>query len=492
MIATAPQILIDALRDDAPKPTTVATGDSILEGGRNTALLSFAGTMRHAGASEDVIYAAITAMNAERCDPPLDDTEVRGIASSAANYPIGVDVAGVAEVGEFTDALKATWDFEQSRALADVRARLGVGTQRARRTKPMGVRGPDLMARTFAKPTWLVQGLITDGGTGVIATLPKSGKTWAGTEIAMAVATGTRAFGEFQCRKARTFYFYAEDDERAVQARLRALATSRAMTSEQATADMSLQPRGEYIDVMADEDIADIVASVRWHGGADLVVLDPLRDIHSGEEDASGDMANVMKRLRVIGELLGCTVLVVHHNTKSPDRDRPGQNMRGSGAIHGSIDSGIYFGELSGDGVHVLTNEVRTELKSARSAGVFDLTLTIQDGPDGTAERAGWAVSRKADREVAALAKALTREAEVDRILVDAVMARAREGVYKGPSGWRDLPPAGLSARETTAAIARCIARGALSEKSHHPVTGHSAPGRGNYIAPAAAIDPDR
>ncbi len=63
--------------------------DVILEGQRNDQLASAAGTMRHAGAHEEAIAAALLIMNAERCRPPLDEREVRKIAASVAQYPTG-------------------------------------------------------------------------------------------------------------------------------------------------------------------------------------------------------------------------------------------------------------------------------------------------------------------------------------------------------------------------------------------------------------------
>jgi len=59
---------------------------AIHEGERNAALTSAAGTMRHAGAGEEAIYAALRRENAARCRPPLPDFEVRKIAASVARY----------------------------------------------------------------------------------------------------------------------------------------------------------------------------------------------------------------------------------------------------------------------------------------------------------------------------------------------------------------------------------------------------------------------
>ena len=59
----------------------------IVEGTRNTMLTSLAGTMRRRGMSQEAIEAALRAENETRCDPPLDEREVRRIAASIGKYP---------------------------------------------------------------------------------------------------------------------------------------------------------------------------------------------------------------------------------------------------------------------------------------------------------------------------------------------------------------------------------------------------------------------
>jgi putative DNA primase/helicase len=60
---------------------------TIKEGERNTWMTSAAGAMRRNGFSGDAIYAAIAVENKRRCQPPLDDHEVRRIATSVERYP---------------------------------------------------------------------------------------------------------------------------------------------------------------------------------------------------------------------------------------------------------------------------------------------------------------------------------------------------------------------------------------------------------------------
>lgn len=92
----APELPADVLRiwetlgPRQPRTDTSATNGAateIAEGGRNNALASIAGAMRRKGASQGAIAAALLAQNAERCNPPLPEYEVRSIAASVARYP---------------------------------------------------------------------------------------------------------------------------------------------------------------------------------------------------------------------------------------------------------------------------------------------------------------------------------------------------------------------------------------------------------------------
>lgn len=59
---------------------------SFPEGGRNTSLMSLAGTMRSRGFEKNAIAAALREHNQTHCHPPLDEGEVESIAHSVTRY----------------------------------------------------------------------------------------------------------------------------------------------------------------------------------------------------------------------------------------------------------------------------------------------------------------------------------------------------------------------------------------------------------------------
>ncbi|MDI6894843.1 MAG: primase C-terminal domain-containing protein [Bacillota bacterium] len=66
-------------------------GEPIPEGQRNATLTSLAGSMRRRGMTAEEIEAALLAVNARRCRPPLPEDEVRAIARSISRYPPAED-----------------------------------------------------------------------------------------------------------------------------------------------------------------------------------------------------------------------------------------------------------------------------------------------------------------------------------------------------------------------------------------------------------------
>src|SRR5262249_53779181 len=88
--ALAPDWLLAQLRpgyrDCNRSADPVVDGEKITEGHRDTELTSMAGVMRHRGFSAKAIAAALLVENELRCEPPLDEDQVRKIADSVGQY----------------------------------------------------------------------------------------------------------------------------------------------------------------------------------------------------------------------------------------------------------------------------------------------------------------------------------------------------------------------------------------------------------------------
>ena len=87
MPAEAPEWLIKLMEAPTPRAEVKNANTTVIEEGcRNSTLTSLAGTMRARGMTEESIYTALLAENTARCNPPLDETEVKTIAHSVSRY----------------------------------------------------------------------------------------------------------------------------------------------------------------------------------------------------------------------------------------------------------------------------------------------------------------------------------------------------------------------------------------------------------------------
>lgn len=368
--------------------------------------------------SEDEALAAMSDWNA-RCQPPWNEDELRKKLARARAKNDGEPLGGRLErrVTSAPDAPAGFCDIDPRLLIrepgcddvspeeqqADIRRETEAArSSHDRPTKPKRARfnfqhGPDIVRKEITNPLWLVQGILPEAGVCVIAGEPKATKTWAMLEIGMALATGSRAFGEYEAKhRKNVVIFLAEDGERSLQARIAALSDSRSMDPCESVNNMWFQCRGR-LNILDKEDMTELVAYCKTVPDLGLVALDPLRDLHNAEENDSTAMAKVTSALRWLRDEIGCSILFVHHAAKASENTasrRPGQRMRGSSVIHGAIDAGIYMSDTDTDLQSYWTNKVAVEIKEGAGAGVFSLTLNLNNDNDGRATGGSWVVEQ--------------------------------------------------------------------------------------------------
>jgi hypothetical protein len=378
------------------------------------------------------------------------------------------------------------WLDEVAIARADIERAMG------RRTVDDGpvdfVDATTLLATDYGPTPWLVSGLITQGAVTVIGGEPKTAKTWAAFEIAIAVATDTPVWGEFPVRDVDgrgAWLFMCEDGPRSIQNRLKALHMGRGPSLAGWGSRMHVKALGamHLDDVNA---VARYVATVRRGIKPALVVFDPLRDLHSKNEDSSSEMQTIYAMLRAIRTVLGCAVVFVHHAGKSTAdgaKRRGGQKLRGSSALHGAVDAGLYLTEPTR---HVdetkrkttMAARVESEVKAAASAGDFGLALEVFDDVNREAVRAQWVVTRGEAVDP-------RQQAADERADAAVLLAVTRHDARRGgePLALRELRAiTGSRSQIVSAACARLVAAGKVEAVAG--ARGHPA-----YRLPVGPID---
>ena len=108
--AEPPEWLRERLNAAAPRESIAnASGVAMWRPGeRNSNLTSLAGTMRRQGCTSEAIEAVLLEENKRRCNPPLEETEVRRIAKSVARYEPGQPESGPQDEDD-SNALPVQW-----------------------------------------------------------------------------------------------------------------------------------------------------------------------------------------------------------------------------------------------------------------------------------------------------------------------------------------------------------------------------------------------
>jgi RecA-family ATPase len=198
-------------------------------------------------------------------------------------------------------------------------------------------------------PVGVVGGVVAPGG---------SGKTMFLTQVAVAVATATPVFGDLvhdegrMHAPGRVVLVVAEETAQEMHRRLHAVVSfalldksslfqvpDRQLFLDLLCANLDVYPLAGSARLVVSDDghVGDGLQALRKASdGARLVIIDPLRQVHTGDENDSYVMTAVVQALQSVAVGSGCAVLVAHHTSKAAtlqgQGDRAGAS-RGSAAF---------------------------------------------------------------------------------------------------------------------------------------------------------------
>lgn len=179
---------------------------------------------------------------------------------------------------------------------------------------------------------FVLPGLVA-GTVGSLVAPGATGKSTAGLEMTVQVATGKDLMGLGRHPTGHVVTLAAEDPADVIHARLRAIAAHLDETErEDLKANSLVLPcLGRAGDLLDDGKTADKIERVAQ--GARLVILDTLSRWHTGEENERRDAAKVMRALEGIAERTGAAIVFLHHTSKAAALEGNGdkqQSSRGS------------------------------------------------------------------------------------------------------------------------------------------------------------------
>ena len=194
------------------------------------------------------------------------------------------------------------------------------------------INAADLMRREYQEPNFAVQDIIPEGLT-LFAGKPKLGKSWLVLSVALAVASGGRAFGKIPVKQGAVLYLALEDSHRRLQARLEQVLGD-------AVPPAALEFRTE-LPRLDDGGVLEIQDWLETHPNARLVILDTLARVkpraakNSQLYDADSDALKPLHRLALER---GLAILIVHH-TRKAGADDVFDTISSSTGLTGIVDA---------------------------------------------------------------------------------------------------------------------------------------------------------
>lgn len=239
-----------------------------------------------------------------------------------------------------------------------------------------------LKDRPVQVPDWLIEGFLKRGNTAIMMGQPKKAcKSWLLLEMAWDLSEGKNVWGMrnakgepiFQPpRPLRSVYFTQEDTEDDIAERMKAHFARKREPNDRLwivpkNLQMTLDTGYEHISRELNE-------VQEKSGQIDLVIFDPMRRMHNGNENDSDVIGRLWARVNEIQKKWGVGVMFAHHTVKPP-QDRTGYDQTDPFTGRGSSD--IYGG---GDAFAVVVPGART-VEAARVGVWFESKRAANPDP---------------------------------------------------------------------------------------------------------------
>lgn len=186
------------------------------------------------------------------------------------------------------------------------------------------------------EPSWLVDGVLTDGLT-VVYGAPKAGKTFLALSLALSIGSGHSWHGRKSSRG--PVVYVSGEGVGGLHKRVQGWKVAEGVAASQ----LYVIPFG--VRFGSDREHTVGLRGDLHSTGAKLLVIDTLaRSMAGADENSAQDMGRHVQALDWLRDKTGCGVLVLHHSGVS------GERPRGSTALFGAADTLI---RVDGDGTNV-------------------------------------------------------------------------------------------------------------------------------------------
>lgn len=235
---------------------------------------------------------------------------------------------------------------------------------------------------------WTVEGIWSHDAHGLIAGEPKTFKSFVATDLAVAVASGTKFLGHFDVPETGPVILIQEENTPAMMKdRLEKVASARGLVggvSRNGHSELEIElPQELPIHLMnnqrfnlTDEEHLGLLESWIKQIEPKLIVLDPIYLMMPGvDENSAVAMTPILRDLLTLKQRYDCGILIVHHyNKPRSDEDRhPGLRISGSSVFYRWFESALYLSKGKNPGEVIMVPEHRGAAPAGSIHVEFDL-----------------------------------------------------------------------------------------------------------------------
>lgn len=231
---------------------------------------------------------------------------------------------------------------------------------------------------------FLIEDLATVGEIALLFGDGGSFKSSAAIHMAGAIAGGYSVFDRFKTSSGPVLIVSAEDSESVIRMRLKAFVAGHGWHPGRVLSNVHILADGAA--TLAAESWRRHFCEEARRVGAKMVVLDPLADLLSGDENSNSEMRAVLRFARLLSSTTGATPLIVHHAGKAGQEKRTLDRIRGASALASGARTILHLSHAN-TRVHV----EHLKMSRAEKLPPFDLQVAISSDP---LNRATWLSAR--------------------------------------------------------------------------------------------------
>lgn len=273
---------------------------------------------------------------------------------------------------------------------------------------------------------WVVPGLhICPGRPAMCAAYGATGKTLTAQSLAISVATGVPAWGEFSVTRGKVAHVDHEQGWHATAKRYQRLCMGMGIESGELDGQLFVAPLPSLY--LTHERARDEYA--RACDGMTLVIVDALRGATVGLDENDSRIRACLDTLTWVSERTGAAFWMIHHAGKPREGHEDQRTLaRGSSAIFDAC--GTVFVMVGSKGSPKLMSEQKTAAEAEGSA-LDDFTISIDDVLVGTNPRGGVRVLAKLGQEAGSTVEPGPDPAVIARAERIVEILRAKPGLSK-------------------------------------------------------------